>query len=313
VKLHSDPEYLDVERPVITMGIFDGVHKGHAKIIDAMRSKADEISGTSILITFWPHPRMVLDTGTRQFKFLTTLDEKKSLLQEQGIDHLVVLPFTRELATLGACDFIEKILVRRFKIQYLLVGYNHKFGKNREGDFHTIQKCAKRFSFQAEQVDPLEVDGHKVSSTIIRQALWSGDIKNANRFLGYPFFIQGTIVGGKRIGTKIGFPTANITPFERIKILPSDGVYAVRLQLMGKAYSGMLNIGVRPTLNTGEVVKTIEVHLFDFSENIYGQEVVLIFIDRIRDEYKFSGVDELVGQLRKDEMKARDILEKSSS
>jgi len=290
------------------MGIFDGVHTGHAKIIDSLVLKARDISGSSVLITFWPHPRMVLENETQHLKFLTTLEEKKSLLGARGVEHLVILPFTRAFARLGACEFIEKILVNRFGIQHLMVGFNHTFGKNREGNFQAIQECATRFSFQATQVNPHEVDGQKVSSTIIRNALWSGDISAANRFLGYPFFMHGTIVGGKRIGTQIGFPTANITPLERVKILPSDGVYAVLLSLQDKTFSGMLNIGIRPTLNTGEMIKTVEVHIFEFSGNIYGQEVKLMFIDRIRDEHKFPNVNALVQQLKKDKIRAQEIL-----
>jgi len=290
------------------MGIFDGVHTGHAKIIRALRAKAREISGTSVVITFWPHPRMVLEPETRYLKFLTTLEEKINLLRDHGIEHLVILPFSREMAHMGACEFIENILVKRFGIQHLIVGYNHRFGKNREGDLKSVLQCSERFSFGASQVGPHRVHGKKVSSTIIRNALWSGEISAANNYLGYPFFIQGTIVGGRRIGSRIGFPTANITPHERHKILPSDGVYAVKLKLQGQTFSGMLNIGVRPTVNDGPVIKTVEVHLFDFSENIYGQDVKLMFFDRIRDENKFPDVESLVQQLKKDEIRARKIL-----
>ncbi len=308
MNIHSDPAKFDVTNPVVTIGIFDGVHSGHQEILSKLTSLASEVSGKSVLITFWPHPRMVLNHEDTNLKFLTTLEEKKVLLKQSGIDHLIILPFTRELSNQGACEFIEKTLVNRIGTKYLIVGFNHHFGKDREGDLKIIKECAGDFGFQVLQLPPKLIKDEKVSSTLIRKALWSGQIRKANEYLGYEFFVNGRIVGGKRIGRKIGFPTANITPKESYKLIPSNGVYAVKLKISEKVFSGMLNIGVRPTLNSGQVVKTIEVNIFDFAQDIYGQDVTLVFIDRIRDEKKFPDVDALVEQLKKDKEKALKIL-----
>ncbi len=311
MKVHSDPLHLNLKNPVITLGIFDGVHTGHQQIIRALITTARSINGESVVITFWPHPRTVLDQETANVRFLTTLEEKKYLLDQAGVGHLVIIPFTRSFANLDACEFIKDILVSRFGIHHLIMGYNHKFGRDRKGDCKAIRDCAQKFSFKTTRLEPYIENGVKVSSTVIRDALWSGRIRKANRHLGYTFFINGSITGGKRIGTKIGYPTANITPATSFKIVPSDGVYAVKLQIHGHNHDGMLNIGVRPTLNTDKPVKTIEVHIFDFSQNIYGQEIRLFFVDRIRNEEKFENVDALVQQLKKDEIAAKEILAKS--
>lgn len=308
MKVHTKPDSLNFKNPVITIGIFDGVHSGHRQIIHEVTNFAREVKGESILITFWPHPRMVLNHSDSDLKFLTTLEEKSILLERTNIDHLVILPFTHDLAEQSACDFIENILVNKFKMKHLIVGFNHHFGKDREGDFETIKTCAELFKFQTSQMLPKLINGEKVSSTLIRKALWSGQIQRANQLLGYEYFVNGTIVGGKKIGRKIGFPTANITPKESHKLIPSDGVYAVKLLISGKSYDGMLNIGIRPTVNSGKISKTIEVNVFDFSQDIYGQAVTLVFIDRIRDEIKFDNVDSLVNQLKKDKEKTQKIL-----
>jgi len=308
LKVHSDPDNFEVRNPVVSLGIFDGVHSGHYEILSRLTSLAMEISGESVIITFWPHPRQVLSPDDNKLKLLNTLEEKKSLLQKAGIDHLVILPFTRALSSQNASEFIENTLVKRFHTKYLLVGYNHHFGKDRHSDFKIIKDCATKFDFEAFKMPPRMLDGEKVSSTIIREALWSGQIQKANKLLGYEFFVNGKIVGGKMIGRKIGFPTANITPKENYKLIPSDGVYAIRLQINGNQYKGMLNIGVRPTVNASSLIKTIEVNIFDFSQDIYGQDVSLIFVERMRNEEKYKNVDLLVDQLNKDKLMALDIL-----
>jgi len=310
VKIHSDPESLNVTNPVVTLGIFDGVHTGHQSIIARLNSLAKESGGESVLITFWPHPRLMLNREPEGLKYLTTLDEKKILLEETGIDHLVILPFTRELSNMEACEFMEKLLVERFHTRQLVIGFDQRFGKNREGNFEVIKKCGKKFGIRSFRVPALDIEGEKVSSTLIRQALWGGRIRDANNLLGYPFFINGTIVGGRSIGRKIGFPTANIITRDKHKLVPSDGVYAVKLKLNGEILDGMLNIGIRPTLAAEKKYKTIEVHIFDFSRDIYGQDVTLIFVDRLRDEKKFPDVTGLVRQMKQDKQNALRILNK---
>ena len=308
MKVHTSLQNIQFKSPVITIGIFDGVHSGHREIINEVKNIANEEETESVLITFWPHPKMVLNNSGIDLKFLTTLEEKEVLLRKCNIDHLVVLPFNLELSQQSACEFIEKTLVNRLNVKYLIVGFNHQFGKDRKGNYETIKACAEKFNFNTLQLLPKLIDGEKVSSTLIREALWSGQIKRANRFLGYEYFVNGTIVGGKRIGRQIGFPTANIIPKESHKLIPMDGVYAVRLMISNLCYNGMLNIGIRPTLNSEKVSKTIEVNIFDFSQDIYGQDVTLIFIDRIRDEIKFENIDFLVNQLKKDRKSALAIL-----
>ncbi len=308
MKIHSDPDHFEVRKPVVSLGIFDGVHSGHHEILSRLKSLATEVSGESVIITFWPHPRQILNPDDNNIKFLCTLEEKKALLEKAGMDHLVILPFTRSLSNQDACEFIENTLVKRFHTKYLVVGYNHHFGKDRHGDFKTIQDCATNYGFEVLKMPPRLVDGEKVSSTIIREALWSGQIRKANKLLGYEFFVNGKIVGGKMIGRKIGFPTANITPKENHKLIPSDGVYAVKLQINGNQYKGMLNIGVRPTIDSARLIKSIEVNIFEFSKNIYGQDVTLIFVERMRDEEKYENVEMLVEQLKKDKIRALEIL-----
>ncbi len=313
MKVHFNLDKINLKKPVITIGIFDGVHSGHRQIIHELTNIAQEVEGESVLITFWPHPRMVLNNSGIDLKFLTTIEEKETLLGQTDIDHLIILPFTYELAQQSACEFVEKTLVNKFNVKFLIVGFNHHFGKDRKGDFETVKVCAEKFKFQALQMQPKLINGEKVSSTLIREALWSGQIRRANLFLGYEYFVNGTIVGGKRIGRQIGFPTANITPKENHKLIPSDGVYAVKLIISQTRYLGMLNIGIRPTINSKKVSKTIEVNIFNFSQDIYGQDVNLIFIDRIRDEIKFKDVDSLIAQLKKDKVIAQEILKVESS
>lgn len=312
MNIHSDPEKLMLHNAVVTLGIFDGVHTGHQAILAKLKVLAKDTGGESVLVTFWPHPRLVLNHNPAGLKFLTTLDEKKILLQDSGVDHLVVLPFTRELSNMSACQFMEHILAKRLGTQKLVVGFNHHFGKNREGNFEVVKSCGNQLGIECFRVPPLEIENKKISSTLIRETLWSGKIREANKYLGYPFFIQGTIVGGRRIGRKMGFPTANIITRDKHKLLPSDGVYAVKLKFNGEFLDGMLNIGVRPTIDSKEKFKTIEVHIFNFSRDIYGQDITLYFIDHLRGEKKFPGVAQLVTQLEQDKEHATKILSGTS-
>jgi len=308
VEIHKDPEKLTIPNAVVTVGVFDGVHCGHDAIIRRLLAVAKEKKGKSVVVTFWPHPRLFLTPEGAGLKYLSTLREKRELFDKKGVDHFIIVPFTRELSNYSSEKFIKEIIVGKVQAKYLIVGFNHHFGKNREGSFETLKSLAGKYKIEVEQVDARVVDNQNVSSTRIREAMNSGDILLANRLLGYHYSLNGTIIGGKKIGRSLGFPTANILPKERYKLIPKDGVYAVYINLDDKTLKGMLNIGLRPTLSNGENGKSIEVHIFDFKHQIYGKDVQVRFVGRIRDEVKFSSVEHLVEQLKKDKTIAQDIL-----
>ena len=261
-----------------------------------------------MVFTFYPHPRLVTSPEEKSLRLLTTLKEKTTLFEIAGIDHLVIYPFTKEFSQLSYSEFVEQILIKKMRIHCLVVGYDHKFGRNREGGFEYLENCAKKFSFHIEKLDALLLDKAHVSSTKIRSALQNGNVKKANTYLGYKFVLHGKVVGGKRIGRKIGFPTANIEASDKHKLIPGYGVYAVEVFLNGDKYKGMLNIGTRPTFNQNADSRSIEVNIFDFEGDIYSKEVTLVFIDKIREEQKFDGINSLVEQLKKDKVAAQKIL-----
>ena len=299
----------EIKNPVVSIGIFDGVHLGHRFLFDHMKEVAARVGGETVILTFWPHPRFVLNHKTEKLKYLSTLKGKQELMEACGIDHLIILPFSDNIRNMSACIFVEKILVETLHVHTLVMGFNHVFGKDQEGNYEKIKECGDQLGFDVIRVEAKKVDGAEVSSSLIREVLWSGDVRKAEKLLGYPYFIFGRIVGGKRIGRSLGFPTANIRPDDEHKLIPRDGVYAVRVFVSGKPYEGMLNIGIRPTVNTGFPEKTIEVHIFDFHGDIYGQDVTVTFVGRIRDERKFEGVEELVHQLEKDKQTALELLQ----
>lgn len=308
MKIYTDLNQFQVERPVITIGTFDGIHLGHQKVIARLNDFARQHNGESVIFTFHTHPRLVTSPDETTLRLLTTLEEKTELLEKFGIDHLIIYPFNREFANLTYHEFVEKILVEKLRTHCLVVGYDHKFGKNREGGFEYLQKCADKYNFHIEKLDALLVEDDSVSSTKIRNALESGDMEKANQFLGYPFTLHGTVVSGNQLGRKLGFPTANIESSNKYKIIPGYGVYAVKVRLKQGEYNGMLNIGTRPTFNNNADNRSIEVNIFDFDGDIYGQEITLGFVAKIRDEKKFSGIEMLVEQLKKDKTDAFRIL-----
>ena len=308
MKVHYELKNFKANKPVVTIGTFDGVHMGHRKVLDRLKQIAKSEGGESVLFTFYPHPRLVLNPDEKNLRLLTTLKEKISLLEFIGIDHLVVFPFTKDFSELSYTDFVEKVLVDKIGTAHLVVGYDHKFGKNREGGYEFLKECASKFNFGISKLEPLLVNNINVSSTKIRNAIEIGDFFNGNKYLGYEFTLHGTVVEGRKLGREIGFPTANIEASDVHKIIPGYGVYAVRLAVGNKIYGGMLNIGTRPTFNKNADQRSIEVHIFDFNEDIYQEEVTLFFIDKIRDERKFDGTNALVEQLLKDKEKARHIL-----
>ncbi|MFC2096469.1 bifunctional riboflavin kinase/FAD synthetase [Bacteroidota bacterium] len=299
--IHTDISNFNIQNPVLTIGVFDGVHLGHQRVLDRLKDIAKEKDGESVVLTLWPHPRIVLDKDIDSLRLLNNIEEKKYLLSKTKIDHLIIVPFTKEFSQLSACEFIEEYLVNKIKVKHLVVGYNHQFGKDRKAGFEFLSDCAQKFGFNIEKLDAKLVDNDAVSSTKIRKYLTSGNLQIANNYLGYEYFISGNVVEGNQIGRKIGFPTANIKIPEPYKQVPSDGVYAVRVRLNGDSYYGMLNIGSRPTIEPTLRSKNIEVHILDFDQKIYNQTVTVSFVKRIRDEKKFNGLDELTIQLEKDE------------
>ncbi len=300
MEVHYTLDNLEISDPVVSIGVFDGVHRGHRYLFDRMKEIASRIPGETVIMTFWPHPRIVLNHQPEKLKYLSTLKGKQELLEDCGIDHLIILPFSEDLRNMTACEFVENILVEKMHIHTLVMGFNHVFGKDREGDFEKIRDCGRKLAFDVVRVEAKKIDRKAVSSSLIREILWSGDVRLAEKYLGYPFFIIGRIVSGKRIGRSIGFPTANIRADDEHKLIPGDGVYAVHVFLSGKKYGGMLNIGFRPTVNQGPPEKTIEVHIFDFHGDIYSQDVTVTFLERIRDERKFDKIEDLAQQLKKD-------------
>ena len=301
-------ESISLRRPVATIGIFDGVHTGHRFILEHLKSQAEKHSGESVVVTLWPHPQIVLNRDLQNFKLLHTREEKIRELNRFGIDHLIIVPFDKEIASLKACDFVQKYLVDTLGIEVLLVGYDNQFGRDRKGDLEELAECAKLNRFRIEKLPEFYSEYGRVSSTTIRDSILKGDLEQASKMLGYHYYLTGTIVEGNHIGRKMGFPTANIHPLDPYKLIPMNGVYAIRTELRGEIFNGMLNIGFRPTIDSASAVKTIEAHLFKVSGDFYDEQVVIHFVKRIRDEMKFKGLDELKRQLEKDKDTAQRIL-----
>jgi riboflavin kinase/FMN adenylyltransferase len=300
MKIFTDINKVIITNPVATIGIFDGVHQAHQAIIRKLNEKAREVSGESVIITLWPHPRIVLDPGDKSIQLINTLEEKISKLEESGVQNLVILPFDQKFASTGFDTFIQEYLIQKLQIHHLVVGFNHQFGKNREGNFDRLQVLAKVLDFELSQVEPYALHGRNVSSSEIRKLIADGQIGKASEFLGYPFFLAGKVIPGKKLGRSIGFPTANISVTDNHKIIPKKGVYAVTAELENKFYEGMMNIGCRPTVESECIQSTLEVNLFEFSGDIYQRDIRIHFYDRIRDEKKFNTLAELSEQIAKD-------------
>ena len=301
-------EKIRVRNPVVSIGVFDGVHAGHRHLFRRMKEESRRNGGETMVITFWPHPRIVLNHHPGKIKYLSTIQGKQELLEACGIDHLVVLEFNEAIRSMDAREFVERILVEKIGVDTLVMGFDHVFGRDRQGDYERVSQIGRELGFRVVRVEALRVEGKTVSSTLIRDLLWQGEVAGAVKYLGYHYFIIGRIVAGKRIGRSMGFPTANIRPDDEHKLIPADGVYAVKVLISGTEYGGMLNIGIRPTVNNGFPEKTIEVHIFDFHGDIYGQDVKVTFIDRIREEKKFDRIEALAAQLEEDKKKTMEIL-----
>ena len=295
---HGLDEYKKVKNAVVTVGTFDGVHIGHSRIFKRMVKLAEECDGETVVVTFHPHPRLVIHPDSKNLKFINTQDKKYDLIKKYGIDHLVIIPFTREFASTDAKSFIKDMLFRKIGICQLVVGYDHHFGKNRKGSFDELLSLATELGFEVEQIPVQDIDNIAISSTKIRNALKEGNIKTANTLLGYEYSITGKVVEGNKIGRKIGFPTANTELKDEYKLITAIGVYACRVLWNDKMFLGMGNIGYRPTISNSDL--TIEVHIFDFDEMIYGETITIFFVDRIRDEVKFKDLEALRMQLVRD-------------
>ena len=310
MRIYSELSLFKAKRPVVTIGTFDGVHLGHHKVLDTLKSIARQTGGESVVFTFYPHPRQVLTPEEHNLRLLTTLDEKVELIRQAGIDHLIVYPFTKDFSTLSYAEFVRQVLVGQIRTSSLVVGYDHRFGKNREGGFEYLQDCGRKYGFHVIKLDVLLMDEVNISSTRIRNCLESGEVRTASEYLGYRYELHGRVVEGRQLGRTIGFPTANIESSDVNKLIPGYGVYAVETEVEGRIYQGMLNIGTRPTFNQNADQRSIEVHLFDFSDSLYGREVTVIFHDKIRDEQKFQDKEALTEQLHKDKGAAMELLRK---
>ena len=291
---------------IVTIGTFDGVHLGHQKIVAQITKNADALNCESLVLTFFPHPRMVLQEST-EMKQLNTLNEKIALLDNLGIDNLVVHPFDKEFSRLTAEEFVKKVLVDVFKIKKIIIGHDHRFGRNRTATIDDLINFGETYGFEVEQISAEEINEVSISSTKIRNALLEGNIELATNYLGYDYSLTGIISKGKQLGRTIGYPTANITIEEDYKLIPNNGVYIAKSVLNGKTVFGMMNIGTRPTVDGTK--QTIEINFFDFKQDLYGQKITISLLHRMRSEQKFESIDALKNQLGKDKKTALAFIE----
>lgn len=309
MQVHRDLDHLPKFRnAIITIGTFDGVHAGHRFIIEQLEQAATACGGETVIITFDPHPREVLQPKPNNIRLLTTLPEKIALLERAGIDHLVVVPFTKEFSEMAARSYLEDFLVARFKPHTIIIGYDHRFGHNREGGLELLEAEQQQYGFTLIEIPQQVVHDLTVSSTKIRKSLQEGDVRLANELLGYTYFLAGKVVHGDKMGRQLGYPTANLHLSDERKLIPAEGIYAVNAQLSGsdQLLPAVMSIGFRPTFNGTDL--RLEVHIFDFNEDIYGQELTVHFVEYIRSNLKFDNIDALVVQMDKDSVQAKEIL-----
>lgn len=310
-------EFNKLANAVVTIGTFDGVHFGHQKIIKRLCEMAKSSGGESVLLTFFPHPRMIIDPENQELKMINTIDEKAQILASLGVDHLIITPFTRDFSNLSATDYIKNILVDTIGTKKIIIGYDHRFGKDRLGNIQTLAENTTHYGYQVEEIPEQDINDVAVSSTKIRKALLDGDVALANEYLGYSFSIYGPVIKGDKIGRTIGFPTANIFVAETYKLIPGDGIYAVTVEMdleveskgadlttnstfksQPSTFRGMAYIGQRPTING--MTRNIEVNIFDFDKEIYGQNIKMNFLAFLRHDVKFTGLEALKIQLQQD-------------
>ena len=298
---HHISELSNLTNSIVTIGTFDGVHLGHQQIIKRLVELKKKQGGEIVLFTFAPHPRKVLFPEQSDLKLITTTQEKCELLQQFGVDHVLVYPFTKAFSQMQAQAYISDIIAKGLKTKTLVIGYDHRFGSNREGNIELLKQCSSVYHFNVEEIPAQEINQLNISSTRIRKAIDEGDVKTANEFLGYSFFVTGTVIKGKQLGRTIGYPTANIFIEDTDKLIPKIGVYAVNVILNGITYKGMLNVGTNPTTDADTKIK-IEVNIFDFDKDIYGETLKVEFVKWIRNEEKFANLDELKQALANDKI-----------
>ncbi len=303
---HSLEMFPKTKGNVVTLGTFDGVHLGHRKILERLTSLANNIGGQSTVITFKQHPRLVLYPDDKSLKLLNTINEKINLLDRSGIDQLIVIPFTHEFSRISAEAFVRDFLIEKIGAEVLVIGHDHRFGKNREGDINTLKQLSKVYPLKIEEIPAEEVDEVTVSSTKIRNFIQQGEVKAAKGLLGRNYTVTGKVVEGKKLGNQLGFPTANIAEIDQYKLVPKDGVYAVKVYTSVGEFGGMMNIGFRPTVDG--ISHVSEVHIFDFDKDIYDQPLTIGFVDRIRDEHKFPNIEALKSQIGLDKAIALSLL-----
>ncbi len=303
---HQISELSGLTNTIVTIGTFDGVHLGHQKIIKRLVELKNKQGGEIVVFTFDPHPRKVLFPEQKDLKLITLTEEKCEVLKHFGVDHVLVFPFTKEFSQMQANDYVVDVIVKGLKTKTLVIGYDHRFGSNREGSIETLKQFATTHQFNVEEIPAQEINQLNVSSTRIRRAIEEGDILVANDFLGYSFFITGKVVKGKQLGRTIGYPTANISIGNEDKLIPKIGVYAVNVLIGKQSYKGMLNIGTNPTTDLDNSIK-IEVNIFDFDQDIYGERIKVEFVKRIRNEEKFANLDELKQALANDKIACTNV------
>jgi len=303
-------EYIITNNSIVTIGTFDGVHIGHQKIVKRLIKIAKKQKLQSIVLTFFPHPRMVLQKDAN-IKLINTIDEKTLLFENLELDCLVVKEFTKEFSRLTALEFVRDILVNKLHIKHIIIGYDHQFGRNRTANIDDLKEYGEIYDFEVTEISAQDIDEVTISSTKIRNALNEGDIATANAFLGYNFILTGTIVKGKGLGKQIGYPTANLHISEDYKLIPKNGVYVVKSSLDGKTVYGMMNIGTNPTV--GGKFQSVEIHFFDFNQDIYDKKVTIELLKRLRDEQKFESLEALKNQLHKDKLNAFNFINKSNA
>jgi riboflavin kinase/FMN adenylyltransferase len=297
---HHINDFQPLKNAVVTIGTFDGVHQGHRQIIARLKELARQTGGETVILTFFPHPRMIIHPEDQDLKLITTIHERAALLEQLGVDHLIITPFSRDFSNQTAEAYIRDILVNKIGTRQIIIGYDHRFGKDRQGGLSDLQQAAPVYGFEVIEIPKQDIDHVAVSSTRIREALLKSDIEQANAFLGYPFFITGKVIRGNQIGRQIGYPTANLLVEENYKLIPADGIFAATVQLNNESFKGMAYIGHRPTING--MTRNIEVNIFDFNRDIYNQTLQMNFIHFVRHDVKFSSLEGLKDQLAQDKL-----------
>ncbi|MES2265472.1 MAG: bifunctional riboflavin kinase/FAD synthetase [Bacteroidota bacterium] len=303
---HHIDEFTAVKNAVVTIGTFDGVHIGHRKIISRIKELAAAKGGETVILTFFPHPRMILHPEDESLKLINTINEKAELLEQLGVDHLIITPFSRDFSNQTAEGYIRDVLVNKIGTKTIVIGYDHRFGKDRQGGLQDLLTLAPQYNFEVVEIPEQDINDVAISSTRIRAALLDNNINIANECLGYPFFITGKVIRGDQLGRELGYPTANLLIEESYKLIPADGIFAVKVKVAGKEYTGMAYIGHRPTVNG--MTRNIEVNIFDFSAEIYNQELRMEFLHFVRGDVKFESLEQLVVQLGKDKEDVQALL-----